>query len=126
MEWVDKVFDKLVEAFEMQSPGNITTRFIEVENWLRVAPSPVEVVGGVDDGQSIYPFYSLQMSVLVELFDEPPEIFWDTMSNELSVEGQIDGEDAWITFSSEPFVDDEPEDVLDLNGGIRKKKPPME
>ena len=74
----------------------------------------------------MYPFYSLHISHLIEIFDEPPELRWDTMNNEFSVEGRIDGDDVWVTFSREPFDDEEPEDVLDPEGGIRKKKPPTE
>ena len=48
------------------------------------------------------------------------------MHNELSVEGLIDGDQAWITFSREPFADAEPEDVLDPEGNLRKKNPPQE
>lgn len=126
MRWVEKFLDKLGEAVELQSPGTISWCFNEEENWLRVAPSLVEIVGGADDGESVYPLYSLQMSILIESFDELPEMLWDTMNNELSVEGKIDGDEAWITFSKEPFDDDEPQDVIDPNGGIRKKKPPNE
>lgn len=86
----------------------------------------MELVGGADDGEPVYPFYGLQISHLVELFDEPPEVSWDAMHNELSVEGLIDGDQAWITFSREPFADAEPEDVLDPEGNLRKKNPPQE
>jgi hypothetical protein len=126
MEWVELVLDKLGEVIEMQSPGTISWRYVEIENWLLVAPCPLELVGGADDGESVFPFYTLHVSQLIEIFDEAPEVYWETMRHELSVEGIIDGEDAWITFSRDPFDDDEPEDVLDPKGGIRKKKPPAE
>jgi hypothetical protein len=124
MRWLEKVLDRLDEALEWHSPGTISWRFHEDENWLRLAPSTVELVGGADDGESVYPFYSLHVSHLIEIFDEPPELRWDTMNNEFSVEGRIDGDDVWVTFSREPFDDEEPEDVLDPEGGIRKKKKP--
>ena len=126
MRWVEKVLDRLDEALEWQSPGIISWRFHEDENWLRLAPSTIELVGGADDGESVYPFYSVHVSHLIEIFDELPEMHWDTMNNHFSVEGKIDGEDAWITFSREPFDDEEPENILDPKGGIRKKKPPVE
>jgi hypothetical protein len=126
MRWVDKCLDKLNEALELWSPGTISWRFHEDENCLRLAPSLVELVGGADDGEPVYPFYSLDVSHLIEIFDELPEMLWETMSNEFSVEGKIAGDDAWIIFSREPFDDDEPQDVLDPKGGIRKKKPPKE
>jgi hypothetical protein len=124
MRWVEKFLDKLDEALEWQSPGTISRRFNEVENWLQLAPSPVELFRGADDGDSVYHFYSVHISRLIEIFDELPEILWNMMNNEFSVEGRIDGDDAWITFSKNPFDDEESQDVLDLNGTIRRKRPP--
>lgn len=91
-----------------------------------IGPCPLEIVGGADDGDSVYPFYSLHIASLIEVFDEVPEMLWSTMNGEFSLEGKIDGDDARTTFSSEPFEDEEPRDVLDPKGGIRPKKPPEE
>jgi len=126
MRWIEKFLDQLETAIKWQSPGTMSWRFHEDENWLRLAPSLVELVGGADDGEAVYPFFSLHLSNLMEIFDELPEMSWDGMNNEFSVEGKIDGDDAWITISREPFDDEEPEDVFDPKGGIRKKKPPTE
>jgi hypothetical protein len=126
MRWVEKVLDQLEQSLEWQSPGALSWRFHEDEHWLRLAPSVVELVGGADDGESVYPFFSLHLSYLIEIFDQLPEMIWNTMGNEFSLEGKINGEDAWITFSRDPFDDEEPQDVLDPNGGIRRKTPPKE
>jgi hypothetical protein len=121
MRWPEKVLDRLEQSLEWQSPGALSWRFHEDENWLRLAPSVVELVGGADDGESVYPFFSLHLSHWIEIFDRRPEMIWNTMGNEFSLEGKINDEDAWVTFSREPFDDEEPQDVLDPNGGIRKK-----
>ena len=126
MRWVDKCLDRLNDALECQSLGTISWRFHEDENCLRLAPSLVELVGGADDGEPVYPFYSLNVAHFIEIFDELPELLWDTMSNEFSVEGKIAGDDAWITFLRDPFDDEEPQAVLDPKGGMRKKKSPKE
>lgn len=126
MRWVEKVLDQLDQSLEWQSLGTLSWRFHESEHWLRIAPCSVELVGGANDGEAVYPFFFLHLSNLIAIFDELPEMFWDTMNNEFSLEGQIGGEDAWITFSRVPFDDEEPQDVLDPQGGIRKKKPPQE
>jgi hypothetical protein len=126
MRWVERVLDQLDQSLEWQSPGALSWRFHEDEHWLRLAPSVVELVGGADDGESVYPFFSLHLSHLIEIFDRLPEMLWSTMGNEFSLEGKINGEDAWITFSRDPFDDEEPQDVLDPNGGIRRKTPPKE
>ncbi len=48
------------------------------------------------------------------------------MNDEFSLEGKIDGDDAWITFSSGPFGDEDPDDVFGHTLGIRNKEPPKE
>src|SRR5436309_11904356 len=126
MRWVEKFFDQLDLSLEWHSPGTMAWRFAEEEGWLQIAPCPLEVVGGADDGESVYPFYSLHVSALLEVFDDVPEMLWSTMAHEFSLEGKIDGQDAWITFHEAPFDGEEPDDVLDPNSGIRKKKRPEE
>jgi len=126
MRWVEKFLDQLDLSLEWQSLGTMAWRFSEEEGWLQIAPCPLEVVGGADDGESVYNFYSLQATHLIKIFDGVPEMLWTTMHGEFSVEGKIDGEDAWITLHEAPFEDEEPRDVLDPNGGIRPKQPPVE
>jgi hypothetical protein len=124
MKWVDTFLARLDEAVEWKSPGKLSWRYVPDEDWLLVAPAALEMVGGSADGESVYPFFTLHVSHLIEVFDDVPEMMWDTMQNEFSVEGTIDGDEAWVTISREPFDDDEPEDIVDPLGGIRKKKPP--
>jgi len=124
MQWVEKFLNQLDLSLEWQSLGTMAWRLHEDEGWLRIAPCPLEVVGGPDDGEAVYPFYSLHIAQLIEVFDGVPEMLWATMNGEFSLEGRIDGDDAWITFQEAPFGDEEPSDVLDPKGGIRPKQPP--
>ena len=103
MQWVEEFLGQLEGSLEWQSLGTISWRFVEDENWLLLAPSILEVVGGANDGETVYPFYSLDVSHLVEVFDEVPAMHWNTMHDEFSLEGKIDGEDAWVTFSIGPL-----------------------
>lgn len=91
MEWVETVLRQLDGSLECQSEGTISWRFIEDENCLLLAPSVIEIVGGAEDGETVYPFYSLAVSQLVQVFDELPDMHWDTMNDEFSLEGKIDG-----------------------------------
>lgn len=124
MEWVDAFLDRLDEAVEWHSPGKLCCRYVPDEDRLLIAPAVLEMVGGADDGESVFPFFTLHVSHLIEVFDEFPEMMWNTMLNEFSIEGKIDGEEAWVTISREPFDDEEPENIVDPRGGIRKKNPP--
>lgn len=122
MTWVQKAIDQLDRALEWSSLGKMSWRYDEEDSCLTLAPALLEVVGGADDGEAVYPFYSLDVSAFGEVFDEPPTTMWAGMSNELSMEGVIDGNDAWIVFRREPFDDDDAQDVVDPDGGVREKR----
>jgi hypothetical protein len=124
--WVEKFLDRLDEALEWQSMGTLAWRFHPDDGWLQIAPCPFEVVGGADDGESVFPFFSLHVTHLIEIFDAMPEMQWNTMNGELSLEGKIGGSDAWVTLQQAPFEDEEPTDVIDPDGGTRRKKPTQE
>lgn len=124
MGWVEKFLDQLDLSLEWQSLGTLAWRFYEDEGWLQIAPASLEVVGGADDGETVFPFFSLHVAKLIEVFDDVPDMLWTTMDGEFSLEGKIDGHDAWVTIHEAPFEDDIPLDILDPNGGIRPKLPP--
>lgn len=126
MRWVEKFLDQLDQSMEWHSLGTMAWRFHEDEGWLQVAPCPLEVVGGADDGESVYSFYSLHVANLIEVFDAVPQMLWTTIDGEFSLEGKIGGDDAWITLHDAPFEDEEPGAVIDPDGGIRPKKSPEE
>lgn len=122
MQWVDLFLEQLQGAIEGHAPGSISWRYNPEENELRVAPGLVELVGGAEDGETVFPTYGLDVSHVIQVFDEPPVVLWNTMDNELCMEGLIAGEEAWVIFSREPFDDDDPRDVLDPKGRFRRKK----
>ena len=107
----------------MAVAGKVGVAILRGERLLRMAPCPLEVVGGADDGEVIFPNFSLHIAHLIEVFDGVPEILWSTMNGEISLDGKIDGEEAWIMLYDRPFDDEEPGDVLDPEGGIRPKRP---
>ena len=125
MGWIKKVLDRLGKALAVQTSGSIGWIFSEFDNCLQVASTVLQIGRGADNGTSSGPVYSHDISHLIELFDEPPEMLWDRASNELSVHGQIDWENAWITFFQRPFDVDRPQNILNLDGGVRKWKPPI-
>ena len=121
MKWVQKALNQLDRALEWSSLGKISWRYAQEESCLTLAPALLEVVGGADDGEAVYPFYSLEVSAFGEVFDEPPSTLWNGMTNELSMEGRIGGDNAWIIFRREPFDDDQPQDVVEPDGGVRER-----
>ncbi len=53
MRWVEKLFDQIDQSLEWQSRETMAWRFSEEDNGLTIAPCPLEVVGGADDGESV-------------------------------------------------------------------------
>jgi len=93
-----------------------------VECQLIIAPVLAEIVGGAEDGEEVFPFFSMHLAALAQAFDALPEMSWDTMHDDLHVEGEIDGEDAWITIQKFPFEEeDRPRWVIE-GGTIRKRE----
>jgi len=89
--WTDKVLDQLETFLELASPGDFDTRLIEEDDHLLMAPDLVEMVGGPDDGAECYPFITVRLRELLELFDEVLGATWNTQHRELDVHGKIDG-----------------------------------
>ncbi len=58
---------------------------------------------------------------MAQAFDALPEMSWDTMHDELHVEGEIDGEDAWITMQKFPLTDDEKPRWVIEGGALRRR-----
>ena len=121
-QWVEAIVDVLEGCIEGYSPGSFELQFSLVECQLIIAPSLAELVGGAEDSEEVFPFFSMHPAALVQAFDALPEMSWDTMHDELHVEGEIDGENAWITIQKFPFKEeDQPRWVIE-GGTIRRRK----
>ena len=99
--WMDALLAKLESFVELQSPGSLDIRCAEGE--LVIAPDVLELVGGENDGDEVFPFFNVELSALLDEFDERPEVTWNTMHDELWVDGQIGGADAFVIFRRNPF-----------------------
>lgn len=81
--WIDILSAKLESYVELQSPGALDVRCAEGE--LVIAPDVLELVGGENDGDEVFPFFNVELSALMDEFDERPEVTWNTMHDELSI-----------------------------------------
>ena len=105
-DWVSALFESLF--VESDSPGGLHWLFDPVEQQLIFAPPVVELQGGAHDGAEVFSFYNAEIHSIFMLFDEQPAVCFSTRDGECSVEGDIDGEHAWITFQTQPFDDESP------------------
>lgn len=106
--WVEVVARKLAKCWK--SPGGITmmVTFCEDDHWhLVCAPSIREIVGGVNDGSSIYARFQLNLVKAVRIFDRNPRIFFDTSHGEglpfVILLGQINNEMVQLAIVSGPI-----------------------
>ena len=120
-QWVDAILEVLEGCIESYSPGSFELRFVPEECQLSIAPALVEIVGGAEDGEEAFAYFSLQLAALARAFDGLPHMSWNTMQDELHVEGTIDGEDAWITVQKFPFGDDEKPRWL-IEGAVLRRR----
>lgn len=104
-QWVEHFCALLGEFVELESPGTIEWRFVPREQQLVVAPGLLELVGGAEDGEVVYPYFVVHLRELAEEFDSPPSLEWNTMHDELWVSGEMDGEEAFVILRKEPFAD---------------------
>jgi len=49
-------------------------RFSPEECQLIIAPALAEIVGGADDGEAAFPFFSMHLAALAQAFDALPEM----------------------------------------------------
>ena len=104
--------------------GSLDIRYNTAERQLVIAPNVLELVGGEHDGDEVFAFFSVNLTALMDAFDELPEVTWNTMHDELWLEGHIDGADAFVILRRNPFSDAGPaSEVMDGNT-IRKKREP--
>ena len=119
-DWINRVFDQLDGCLEFESLGGMSWRLTD-EGLLVIAPSGIEMVGGRDDGEEVFPFFRLEISELAKLFDEPPDISWSARGQSVWFEGKIDGETAWMEVRATPFDNEDPRFVVYPDGSVREK-----
>ena len=120
--WMEKLMDQMETFVELDSPGSLDIRYNEGECQIVIAPDVLELVGGEHDGDEVYPFFTVNLSVLNDVFVETPEVMWHTMHDELWVDGKIGGEHAFIIFRRNPFSDVGPASQVLEGNMLREKK----
>ncbi len=107
-------------------------RWAEPENnqcgtWLlEVAPSVVEISGGKDDGDTVFDFVDVDLLALPKCLDEAEWFSYDPDYGNvphLSLGGKRREQEVVVQIFFEPFEDDDPQTIFDVNrGGWRDKE----
>ena len=61
---------------ESHSLGSFELRFSPEECQLIIAPAVPEMVGGAEDGEEVFPFFSIHLAELAKAFDALPMARW--------------------------------------------------
>jgi hypothetical protein len=92
---------------------------------LQVAPSVIEIAGGKDDGATGFDFVDADLLALPKCLDEVESFAYDPDYGErprLTLVGTKGKHEVVVEVYFEPFDDDEPQTVFDVNlGGWREK-----
>jgi hypothetical protein len=99
--------------------------------WLLVvAPSVIEIVGGKEDGETGFDFVDVDLLELPKCLEEVESFDYDPDYGEkphLTLVGTKGGRDVVVEIYFEPFEEDEPQTIFDVNvGGWREKRPAEE
>jgi hypothetical protein len=60
--WIDALLAKLELFVELQSSGALDIQYAEGE--LVISPDVLELVGGENDGDEVFPFFNVELSAL--------------------------------------------------------------
>jgi hypothetical protein len=121
--WAQALVDEVSTCMEVGSPmGPLGYRYRIDEDLveLMVYATPVELVGGPDDGGLVDPEFHLDVGELSKVFDEVVHIGWNALGlNEeegsfISVEGKFRGQDVFLQVLARAPEDEEPGLKLNL------------
>jgi hypothetical protein len=101
----------------------------EANHWgswlLEIAPSSMEISGGRDDGAIGFDFVDVDLLALPECLDEVESFVYDPdydQNPHLILVGKRGKREVVVEIYFQPFADDEPETVFDVNFGSWRDK----
>jgi len=122
-DWLLKFIQSACETFELGMLSHIGWSVLfGVEGWEAwMYPTPVEILGGRDDGEEVLPSHrAVNISDITVLFDEPPDVDWCHCPDhitEVSIDGRVKGHGLWLHIQEEPPKDMKPTVRFDVNTG---------
>jgi len=117
--WMGHFVEVISACVEAYSPmGSLGSRSLAQGDpcELLVSPTPVELVGGAEDGAVVIPGFSLDLHVLLAHCDRVEACQWsphglgpdDPDGLWVSIEGLSQGHDVWLRVRAEPPAEEEP------------------
>ena len=117
--WIESLVDDVACTMEVHNHmGPLGYRWLEDDDFceLVIYPTPVEVVGGAEDGAVLVPGFSLHLKGVQELFDELSDFQWyaqsmgpyDPYSPRIALEGVYRGRHVFLQILGEAPDDENP------------------
>lgn len=130
--WAHTLMEEISGCMEAISPmGPLGCRYRNDDGFveLMVYPTPVELVGGPDDGSLVDPDFRLDLSQLLPAFDEVRHLSWNALGlNEeggphVSLEGKSRGQDVFLQVFARAPDGEEAGLRLNVTGKRRRSDP---
>jgi hypothetical protein len=125
-DWIEELAALVASCIEAHSPmGPMKWQYVEEDGLgeLLVYPTPVELVGGEEDGAIVIAGFALDVHDLLAAFDQVTSLQWyahgfgpyDRDGPHVSLEGMYQGHEVWLRVLAEPPEDEEPGLQLDTS-----------
>jgi hypothetical protein len=128
-KWLDELVASVCEACVSDVKGRmsgLSCRWSQPDDnawgtWLlQVAPCVVEIAGGKDDGEAVFDFVDVDLLALPGCLDEVESFIYDPAFGDqprLTLTGKKGQNEVVVEVFFEPFEDDDPQTVFDVNSG---------
>jgi hypothetical protein len=128
--WLDELLEVVAGCVEAESPmGPLGMRYHEEYGFweIHIYPTPVELVGGAQDGRVVLPGFSLDLIELQAAFDEVEAFGWNALGlnhpegPHVSIEGVFQGHEVYMQVLAGAPEDEEPGLKLDTTRKPRRR-----
>ena len=129
-DWLDSLVELAASCMEAHSGlGTVGYRSTEEADLTEVLvyPTPVELVGGEEDGALVVSGFTLDIQTLTSAFEQVIAIYWysrslglyDFPGANVSIEGRYQGHSVWMQILADPPEDEQPGMKLDTTPQTR-------
>ncbi|HZZ78314.1 MAG TPA: hypothetical protein VFE62_07335 [Gemmataceae bacterium] len=135
-KWLDEVINTVCYACISDVKGRMSGFSYRLSkpqdnSWgiwlLMIAPSVIEIAGGKNDGATGFDYVDVDLLAMPQCLDQVESFTYDPNFGDephLTLTGKKGKREIVIQIYFEPFDDDEPETIFDVNmGGWRDKRP---
>ncbi len=129
--WLDDLLEAVAHCVEPDSPmGPLGMRYWEEDDFweIRIFPTPVELVGGAQDGAVVLPGFTLDLRELQAAFEEIVECVWNALGlnvpegPHVAIEGTFQGHEVYLQVLARPPEDEEPGLKVDTTRNPPRRK----